>query len=252
MAGFAVDSSLRNRAFESWRLNAAAAQPERSAAPLPAPVRQGAGDSLDYLRMRAAALRNHLIAAGDGRLYALLSAGPGGALTVCRVGVGGGGGGTAVPVCIERVAGEARELQSRACRTPAPPPVPPWMPPRRRRRPYCASAEPGAAHCSPHPHTPPSPELAQLPPGDAGTRPAEAALDASLAAVAAPSRSACNGSAPGAAPACAGPAAVHTRLLVSEGCGDLRLVTLGDSASGEGVRARPPRAQACWRGAGSR
>ena len=98
---FAINGQLRNRVFESWRLSHDPG-PQRSAAPLPAPVRTAAEDAVDYLHMRAAALRNHLIQSG-GRLYVLAGgAGPG--LCVCEVAAGEAG---AAPSVV-RLAGEGR------------------------------------------------------------------------------------------------------------------------------------------------
>ena len=87
-----INNSLRNRAFESWKLGATA-PPARAAAPLPSRVRQAASaDAVDYLHTRAAALRNHLACDGRGVLYVLTGA-PGAPLVVCEVAASGGGSG---------------------------------------------------------------------------------------------------------------------------------------------------------------
>lgn len=229
---FSINGQLRNRVFDSWKLSHDAG-PQRAAAALPAPVRQAAGDAVDYLHMRAAALRNHLIQAG-GRLYVL--AGPAGSgLCVCEVAAGEGDTG----LCVAKVAGEAPRTrlawakglcltrwlqhtpQAQPC-SPAPAldaasvlPATTW---RKQTLPFLGT-RPLTQRTG----------LAAVPSADAATRPAEAPLDPSLAQLpgcAAPGEAGMESAGAGSS------SSAPRRLLVSEGRGDLRLVELRENGAG--------------------
>lgn len=71
----ALDRSLQNDKFQSWRLSPTNCLTARHALALPGPVVAVKSEAIDYLHTRASVLRNHLLEAHGGRLFCFLAGG---------------------------------------------------------------------------------------------------------------------------------------------------------------------------------